>query len=184
MNKLLFPILSLLAAVGLYFLYIGPTYDEIKVEQEKEAEFDNAFAEIQQVRDLVEELRSSYAGISREDLLRLEKLLPKQIDIPRVVQNIGGIVGSYGVPMDEIQTKALADNNNGADEGPTLVRHEIEFSIDAVYGDFLKILNDIESNIQLASVTQIELIPILSSEGTVDAASTKYRVTLTLYSYE
>ena len=181
MNKLLFPLLSLLAAVGLYFMYIAPTYEEIKILQAKEAEFDQAFLEVREVRNILEELESSYAGISREDLLKLEIFLPKEIDIARVVQNIGGIVGTYDVPMKDTEVRSDAKKDDG-ERG--LRKHEIGFSIDASYEDFLSIISDIENNIQLANVSSIELKSIFSGGTELNIADTLYSIKLILYSFE
>ena len=176
MNKLLFPILSIIAALGLYFVYISPTYEVIKEHQAKEAEFDRAFAEIEEVKKILEELGSSYSEISRDDLLRLEIFLPKSIDIARVVQNVGGIVGRYGVPMEEIRITSKAQEE---DSEVGIREHEINFSINARYNDFLNILSDIETNVQLAKISKVELF-----SDKFSFTSTSYKITLTLYSFE
>lgn len=182
MNKLLFPLLALLAAVGMYFLFISPTYEEIKLHQAKEEEFDKAFLEIREVKNLLEELESSYATISRDDLLRLEKFLPKEVDMPRIIQNLAGIIESHGLPVEGIGAEGASKDENENISG--LLRHEIGFSVDTSYENFLEIIADIENNIQLASVTTISLSPTVVGDEELNVAPTKYGVTLTMYSYK
>ena len=181
MNKLFFPLLSLIAALGLYFMYISPTYEGIQLLEAKEEEFNNAFNEVREVRNILQELESTYSGISRSDLRRLEIFLPKKIDMARVVQNVGGIVSKYGAPMERIKVSS-EEKLSGA---PIDIRkHEMSFTLDADYSDFLKIISDIEKNIQLASVSEINLEKVDTGETGIEIASTIYNISLTLYSYE
>jgi len=173
--------LSLIAAAGLYFLYIGPTYEEIKLHQDEIEKFDKAFSEIAEAQNILEELTSSYASISREDLLKLEIFLPQKIDFARVVQNIGGIVGAHNVSMENIE---VGSDSKKVDEGKKIRKHEITFNIDSIYGDFLSIISDIERNLQLSSVSSIELNPTRIGRENLVIAGTVYKINLVLYSFE
>jgi Tfp pilus assembly protein PilO len=185
MNKLLFPILSIIAAVGLYFLYISPTYDEIKLHEAKQVEFEQAFFEIDQVRGKLESLESEYAGISREDLVRLEIFLPSKIDLPRTAQNFEKLLSDNKVIFSEIK---LNPAQTFEEDSPKIRQHRVDIDVNVLYKDFLDILSDIESSLQHASINSIsfgeEKRDNNGEVGDFVATTTPFGIGLTIYSFE
>lgn len=185
MNKFFYPTISLIAAIGLYFLYISPLWEEITLLQEKEVEFDQTLENVKEVEDIITRLESSYVNIPTGDLLRLQTFLPSEINTPRLVQNINGIASSYGVEIRNIDVSLMNANtstNNGEDD-LLYNTHIISFSFLTTYDVFISLLDDIERNLQIANVTKLDIFSSLDQVG-FGQGLTKHTIELTLYSYK
>ena len=83
--------------------------------------------------------------------------------------------------MEDIRISNAEKNN---EEGAQLRKHLVEFTIDAPYSDFLKIMSDIEKNIQIATVSSLSLDPLKLADSDIELASSVYDVKLVLYSFD
>ena len=79
MIKTLIPILSLAAAVGLYFVHIDPSLANIKILKERESEFSEALEKARQLEEFKERLSTQLLSFEEEELEALDKFLPKTI---------------------------------------------------------------------------------------------------------
>ena len=92
MNSLLFPILSIIAAIGLFFFFISPNLEEINILMEKDAEFSKSLDDVREIENIMAELDSTYAGITQEELLKLNKFLPIKLDETQAAHDISSLV--------------------------------------------------------------------------------------------
>ena len=151
MNRFFYPLILTIIAVALYFFYIAPKYQEMKVLVQKEKNFDEALINIREVESTIDQLENSYHGIPREDLIRLEKFMPHEIDIVHTIQTIESIVSSHGASFNPGETTTIS-NSNDSDSKSKLTEHVFSFDIVSSYEAFRDVLADIEKNLQLADV--------------------------------
>lgn len=161
MIKLTFPIIFILLSAGLFFGFIDPTYNDIQKILEEEKKFDQALdksKELQRVRD---KLLSKYNTFSTNDLTRLTKLLPDNVDNVRLVLDIDHIASAYGMRIRDVVVRKAQSRQAGV-IGPSEKPYEsvmLSFSLTSSYENLIQFIKDIEKSLRIVDVTEISLIP-------------------------
>jgi len=180
MNKLIFPIILILAAIGIYVTFTQPHYETVKElmarNQDYQKVFDDADGLLRKRDDLIVKLNK----IRPSDKVRIAKLIPDSIDNVRLVIDINdGITARYGVGIKNIRfesssdDKALQSGQSGTasvatavnkglkKDSPNIIENKdynsvtLNFTIVASYSTFLKILRDLESSLRIVDVTSL-----------------------------
>ena len=138
MNKFLTPIILVIVAVGLFFFYIDPQWQKMKVLQATNAEYNNAIDQSNKLLKVRDSLLAKYNSFRPEDLTRLEKLLPNNIDNVRLIIDINSITSKYGASIKNVKlstpsAEADVTNNSGY---RTMV---LSFGVSTSYNNFLNI---------------------------------------------
>ena len=154
MNKFLTPIILVIVAVGLFFFYIDPQWQKMKVLQATNAEYNNAIDQSNKLLKVRDSLLAKYNSFRPEDLTRLEKLLPNNIDNVRLIIDINSITSKYGASIKNVKlstpsAEADVTNNSGY---RTMV---LSFGVSTSYNNFLNIMSDLERSLRLLDVTSI-----------------------------
>lgn len=150
----MYPLLALIAAVGIGFFYVKPTWTEIKGLQAQKTQFDNALSDAQEIKNTIERLNTKYNSISADELSRLETLMPEKIDITHALQNLNSIAEQYGVSIEPVEiVEQKPDENN-----PHLGKVMFSFDLYASYDQFKQITADIEKSLQLADIANLEVV--------------------------
>jgi|GEM_PF-6989704 len=184
MKTLLFPILSVIAAVGLYFFFIAPNLAEISTLQAKDAEFSQSLDDVREIETIMSRLETSYAGITNDDLVKLERFLPREIDKTQIVTDIGALLTEEGVIIREIDLTGASRKSSRDGEESLLLEQGVKFSFFAKYDGFKKVLKSIESNLQIASVFSVRTGPSGTDySNEEDLGLTQYEIELVFYSY-
>lgn len=182
MNKLT-PFILIILALGLFFMYIEPTYsDDVAVLHNQRDQYDTALSTAQRISFRLDELTTQYNSFAPEDLDRLEKLLPESIDEIRLLMDVNDIAVSRGIVLSEI---AIADGSGAGESevsgaealggepgfetnvrprsvGAEVQTTQITFSVTAAYPDFIEFLHDLEKSLRVIDVTTVG---IGTSEG-------------------
>jgi len=180
MNKLIFPIILILAAVGIYITFTQPHYEIVKEfmarNQDYQKVFDDADGLLRKRDDLIVKLNK----IRPSDKVRIAKLIPDSIDNVRLVIDINdGITARYGVGIKNIRFESSTDDKNVQSgqsavasvvttvnkglrkDSPNIIENKdynsvtLNFTIVAPYSTFLKILRDLESSLRIVDVTSL-----------------------------
>ena len=163
MIKTLIPILSLAAAVGLYFVHIDPSLANIKILKERESEFSEALEKARQLEEFKERLSTQLLSFEEEELEALDKFLPKAVDNVRLIFDVNSIAEQYGTKL--ISAEAVEIAATQSEESYTTV--DLRFSVDMEYKIFLAFIADLEQSLRLIDVSSIRF-----STGNVTGADT------------
>ena len=106
-----FPLLLLLASVGLFFAYVNPTYNGLADLKQQTAKLDEALNKAKELQSIRDQLLSKYNTFSSGDLERLKKLLPDHIDNVRLIIDIDDIASRYGMSVTKV---AISKSESGA----------------------------------------------------------------------
>jgi hypothetical protein len=131
-------------------------------------------------------LTKKYNAINTEDLSRLQKFLPDNVDNIRLVLEIEKIASPYGMSLKDVkydatvvpEKKAAVPSTTKTTEGeaaPVLNgaaaaekakeygEWVLQFSTEGTYGNFINFTKDLESNLRIVDVSSITF----SSDGAV-----------------
>ncbi len=172
------PIILILASVGLFLGYIDPnykgateqqagdysTYNVVSLKQELESfrEIDTNSKSIISKRD---ELVAKKNRITQEQIDKLEKMVPSNIDNIRLIIEIGKIAQGKNLTVRNVNIGVKPTDSIGQDSSlyGTL---PLSFSVTAPYTTFLSFLSDLENNLRIIDITGISFSS--SDNGTYD----------------
>ena len=197
MKNLIVPILFILASAGLFFMYIDPSYQGIQSLQQQNARLEQALEKARELQAVRDQLLSKYNTFAAEDLERLQKLLPDNIDNVRLILDLDNIAAQYGliindfgfvdaddfgVPGPEVSPEAPGNTGGGPGLTPTGAQLYqsvlLEFSVDATYEEFLRFASDLEKSLRVVDVSAVALDP---GTGDDQEQAYSYRVGIKTY---
>jgi len=144
MIRLTLPIIFTLISIGLFFLYIDPVYSDIRLKISERNESDNALDKSKELREVRDKLLSVYNTFSTNDIDRLEKLLPDNVDNVRLILDIDYIASTYGMRIKNV-TINKKDNRDVGVIGPSNKLFE-------------SVIKNIEKSLRVVDITEVSLV--------------------------
>lgn len=194
--RLILPI-TLLAISGIiFFVFIDPTYGEVKQLRTEVQAYNAALnnsSDLQKARDSLLEV---YKNIKEDDKERLNHFLPNTISNIELILEIEKIASLHGMPVRDIKfenkeqnkdASTSSDNNNMvAEVDPTQYLpygiFPMEFIIEGRYETFLSFLNDLEHNLRLVDIKSISFnVPEVQQGGTTNPNIFSYTLKIDTY---
>jgi len=172
MTKLAIPIIFVVIAIALFFTYIDPTYSRIQELQAKNEEFREALRKAHELENRLDDLNQKYNSFSTEDLERLEKLLPDNINNVRLILDIDALASEFGVRAENLSLEneeALRSGVSVEDASP-YASAVLSFTINTTYDEYLAFLKELEASLR---ITDLVNLSFASSQSSVDDYSFK-----------
>jgi Tfp pilus assembly protein PilO len=164
--KNLIALILTIAAVGLFYSYVGPTYEEIKALRVEKAEYDKALGNSQKVQDMRDVLMEKYRGFSPNDLKRLEKLLPDNVDNIRLIIEIDFVAARYNMILKNVQISAPTATAPSDISGQILLaetasygKTQLSFEVTGSYEMYRSFIKDLEKSLRVLDITGISFTP-------------------------
>jgi hypothetical protein len=161
MLRLFLPIVLVLIAGGLFFVYTDPTYQHIKDLRAQEAEYDQALDKSKQILAQRNALISKRNTFSPDDVRKVERILPDNVDNIRLILDTETIAQRYNLHVQNVSLKApqttSADRSQLAvgDTGDPVGSVDFSFTVSATYPDFTRFLKDLERSVRIVDVRSI-----------------------------
>ena len=169
MFRTLLPIFALIVAVALFFTYIRPTFEDVKIVQDETHQYEEAVDKAGQLQQRIDELKRQRNQIPIADLERVEALLPDDIDEVLVLIDLDALATEHNL----ILTNVVVDSGSIAGGGgihdrfknadaPGAVSNEpfssldIGFGISGSYDDFREFLSELERSLVLTDVVDLQ----------------------------
>jgi len=156
MFKFLLPTFLILLVGGLFFFYIDPNYKDIQELGEENVQYDEALNKSKELRGIRDSLLSKYNTFDPENVNRLEKLLPDNVDNVRLIMEIDTMASKYGVIIRKVDVSSLIDDDKtlGIDT-KKYNAIDLNLSIESSYEDFIKFLNDLSNSLRIVDVNRL-----------------------------
>lgn len=157
------PIIFIAIAITGFLMFTKPLYEDIVVLRADASAYNEALGNSKALENERDKLTSKYNAISREDLDRLEKLLPDNIDNIRLILEIGKIASPYGMVLKDVKYNATETQKEGVVQAgagaPTAQTDyktlDMEFSVTGTYNNFINFTQDLESNLRIVDVSSV-----------------------------
>ena len=150
--KLLFPLIAIVTAVALFFGYVNPKYQEVKALKARDAQFAEALARSKELRAIRDEKREVYNSFPPADLVRLEKMLPGNVDNIRLILDLDGIASRYGIRLSGVSFGKPEGVEAVAGAGKPYGSITVSFAVVASYETFRTFLRDLEQSLRVVDV--------------------------------
>lgn len=195
MVKYFLPTILVGAAIGLFFLFVVPTYDGIQEKRIQVLAYNEALDNSKALEAERDKLTQKFNAFSKDDVAKLEKLLPDQVDNIRLILEIERLASPYGMVLKDVkydtdkgtpgaspQDQVLAEQIGGLSpkDYNTL---DLEFTTQGTYDNFVSFLKDIESNLRIVDIDSIEFTTDFSIEGIDPNVPQAYKYTFKIKTY-
>jgi len=157
------PIFLIGISIALFFLFTNPIYNEISARKLDEASYNGALDNSKMFENKRDILTAQYNSIDSENLTKLKKLLPENVDNVRLILEIGQIALPYGMVLKDVKynaTKTDTTKENVVQGGAVATAKDygifdLEFSTSGTYDNFINFTKDLESNLRIVDISSI-----------------------------
>src|SRR3989344_1144954 len=156
MFKLITAIILIGIAITGFFAFTKPIFDDISALREQIASYDDALNNSHMLENERDLLTKKYNSFDPENIEKLSKLLPDNVDNIRLILEIEKIATPYGMVLKDIKYNVESTNNttartaeNGEVGGIPMPRQEygtldFSFSTQGAYGNFINFMRDLD----------------------------------------
>lgn len=117
MMSRLIPILFILAAIGLFFGYINPTYTgEVSSLRADIASYDSALAASQKFAEKEAELAQERNSIPADGLARIEEFLPDGVDNVQLILDLNSLASKSGLSLSNFDIGQSSGSTASGDQ--------------------------------------------------------------------
>ncbi len=164
MARFLIPLILIGAAIGLFVVYINPTYQHTKELALQKQSYDGALDKLNELLKRRDDLLAERATFASQDVLKLEHVLPDNVDNIRLVIDINNIAARHSLVLTDVSLGTVSDGataRNAVAVGPSgsdLGSVEVGFAVKATYEEFVAFLQDVEHSLRIVDVSKISFI--------------------------
>lgn len=171
MTRFVLPIVLIVIAVFAFFMFTNPIFNDISALKAQVASYNEALNNSKALENERDILTAKYNTIDPDNLLKLQKLLPDNIDNIRLILEIGQIASPYGMTLTNVKYNATDDTNgstSGVASAPTVQggavasagssdygTFNLEFSTSGSYDNFINFTKDLENNLRMVDISSI-----------------------------
>jgi hypothetical protein len=169
MFRTLTPVLSILAALAIFFLFIRPQYADVQAVRQETDAYKQATQDYTSFQEKIDGLESKHENVSVIDRDRLDMFVPKQLDITQAFVDLESLVRQHSMLFGNVQ---VMEDTTAASVEEGLVEYDemgnpitpslepehadLGFAVIGTYAQFKEFLAALEQSLTLFEVTHIE----------------------------
>lgn len=167
------PIILIGISACVLFVFANPIYGDITALRAQVSSFDEALNNSKALENERDKLTAKYNALNPDDLAKIQKLLPDNIDNIRLILEIEKIALPYGMVLRDVKYDVAEDSTstNVANTASGIVPQggrnlsvvnrdygtwDLEFSTSGTYNNFLNFTRDLESNLRIVDISSIQ----------------------------
>jgi len=168
MFKLITAIILIGIAITGFFAFTKPIFDDISALREQIASYDDALNNSHMLENERDLLTKKYNSFDPENIEKLSKLLPDNVDNIRLILEIEKIATPYGMVLKDIKynvestdTVSARTIEGGESGGVPIPRGDygtlsFSFSTQGTYANFVNFMKDLEKNLRIMDIASID----------------------------
>lgn len=159
--KLALPFIIIAISIGVYFVYISPTVEEVRVLSAKKVEYSNALVGAEELKTKRDNVLIDYNNISGENIDKLNKIVPETFNSVLFANDVNAIASGYGLIVKDFKiNEPKTDVRDVIINQPANRLYKttvVTFSVDGQYGSFVKFIQNLESSLHLVDITGLSM---------------------------
>lgn len=162
------PIILIGIAGSFFIVFTNPIYNDVSALNTEIVSYNEALDNSKMFENERDKLTSKYNLINPENLNKLNKLLPDNVDNIRLILEIEQIALPYGMTLKDVKYNVENTNTTTTEANETVIRggsdiekskdyqaFDLEFSVSGTYDNFISFTRDIESNLRIVDISSI-----------------------------
>ncbi len=149
----------LLLSVGLFYTFTNVQYKEVKELNTIAGKYRDVLQDASNIIKLRDNLLVAYESIPQEEIDRINKALPDNIDTVRLAFDLDGIASRHSVSIKNIQVTTGASDGSSAIVLPEYAgvyeKATVSFTFISTYNNFMALLADLETNLRIMGINSI-----------------------------
>ena len=169
MVRFIMPIILIGIATVFFFMFTNPIYNDISALNGEVEIYDTALDNSKALENQRDILTAKYNAIDPNNLTKLQKLLPENVDNVRLILEIGQIALPYEMVLKDVKYNVTNTNTSkGTDTQGAVIQggvsnevskdygiFDLEFTTSGTYNDFINFTKDLESNLRIVDISSI-----------------------------
>jgi Tfp pilus assembly protein PilO len=166
--NLITPIILIIISIATFFGYIDPNYRgtdlgngarSIQSLQAEDGEYQTALNNSTEIRKKRESLVAKRGQMSVDNLAKLEKLLPDNVDNIKLVIDMNQIAQAHTLTLKNIKldTAVKSDSTQLGQDVKKYGTVGLSFSVTSSYDNFQNFLTDLEKSLRLVEITDLSV---------------------------
>jgi Tfp pilus assembly protein PilO len=196
MFRFLSPIILIGIAVAGFFLFSNPYYKEVNALKTQVDSYNEALDNSKSLEAERDKLTQKYNSIEKNNLIKLERMLPDSVDNIRLILEIEKLAIPYGMVLKDVKydTKSKEEvdttlavkntkNSTAIEDNKEYGSWDLEFSTQGSYFDFLNFVKDIEQNLRIVDITSIQFASKIGTGLATSQPTNNYKYTFKIKTY-
>ncbi|OGI94600.1 hypothetical protein A3A03_02600 [Candidatus Nomurabacteria bacterium RIFCSPLOWO2_01_FULL_40_18] len=180
------PIILIGISIIVFFMFANPMYSDILQLRDQAASYDKALSNAKEYKNEIDELTQKDNDINPDDKIKLQKLLPDNVDNIRLILEIEQIALPYGMALKDVKYSAIDPAKSGKEAGAAVQAGkttalsskdygvwDLSFSTTGTYDNFLSFTRDLEKNLRIVDVSSIQFSSGTTASATPTSPSTE-----------
>jgi hypothetical protein len=190
------PIVLVGITVALFLMFTNPLYEDISALRVEVSAYNDALNNSKMLENERDKLTAKYNSIDPANLVKLERMMPENVDNIRLILEIEQIAAPYGMALQDVKYNVIDPNEEmlvtgiqGAGSVKSAPKDygvfDLEFSTVGSYNNFINFTKDLESNLRIVDISSV----VFSSEesgfttGGTSSASEIYKYNFKIKTY-
>jgi len=181
------PTILIAISITIFFVFTNPMYIEVGKERAQLESYNEALDNSKALENQRDLLTVKENAIDPDNIVKLHKLLPDNIDNIRLILEIGQIALPYGMVLKDV--KYSSTDTIDTAQAPVLGIQggvapktsnkeygvwDLEFSTSGSYSNFLNFTKDLENNLRIVDISSISFASDVNSGPSTAASSQSY----------
>ena len=155
-------IILIVLAIALFYAFTNVQYGEVRKLNALADQYSSVLKNASEIIQLRDSLLVDYGALPKNEVDRLNKILPNNVDTVQLALDLDSMAGKYGISIKNIQTSTENANNPNAivvsDNSVSQQKATVTFNFVASYDNFMKFLADIEQSLRIMDVRSIQFL--------------------------
>jgi len=148
MNPKLLSSIYIASSILIFFLLVLPAFDKTKMLRAALTEREEMFIELQEITKSVEELNQEIDK-NKNDIAKIDQLLPKQKEVSEIITAVENIVSSSGLSLLEITFSEFKGEPIGTITG--------NLKLVGDFNSLINLLDLLEKNLRLVEINSLDV---------------------------
>ncbi len=204
MFKFLLPTILIGTAIAGFFTFTSPYYNTLTANRAQIASYNEALDNSKALEAERDKLTQKYNSFDPDNLAKLQKLLPDNVDNIRLILEIEKIASPYGMVLKDVkydttsqdtasttqttQTPKTTTTTN-TQNGKVVTSKDygtwnLEFSTQGTYNNFVNFVKDLENNLRIVDIASVDFSSNASSNtGANPTLNDSYKYSFKIKTY-
>jgi Tfp pilus assembly protein PilO len=170
--RFVIPLILIAITVAIFLTFTSPMYGEVGTLRTQAASYNEALSNSNSLEKERDKLTAKFNAIGGENLERLNKMLPDNVDNIRLILEIEKVATPYGMALRDVKYNTIDKTNTAVMQAGAPVHEsgdygvwDLEFATNGSYDNFINFIKDLEKNLRIVDIASIEF----SSDSTTAA---------------
>jgi Tfp pilus assembly protein PilO len=177
------PVILIGIAIAFFFMVTNPIYNDISSKKGEVTSYNEALDNSKALANVRDQLTAKYNAIDSNNLIKLQTLLPDNVNNIRLILEIEQIASPFGMVLSDVKYDAstpaagvaaadtatvVQGGNTNTSTSKDYGTFDLEFSTSGTYDNFINFTKSLESNLRIVDISSVSF----SSDTAVSTSKT------------